>query len=203
MSEINTNKIWLTSDTHFNHQRTLELSKRPFANLDEMNKTIIAKWNRLVGKDDTVIHLGDFGEPQFLKNLNGRIILLPGNYEREALKTDPNYYDILKENSNKDMPIAIIDSDHINLVPCAFFNSDEYRNFFTMVHLTHEPPINSQPMKDTHICNLFGHIHKLQMVKQYGLNVGTDAHNFEPIDIERVEFYLGGIMKHYDENVFF
>jgi len=197
------NKLWMTADTHFNHQRTLELSQRPFANLDEMNKVIAAKWNRLVSDGDMVIHFGDFGEPRFLKGLKGRILLLPGNYERDAYSKDPNYYDQFIDYQNPEAPITILkDCMFKDLLASTFFHSQEYKDFFTSVHITHEPPINSPAMKDSHICNLFGHIHKLQMVKRYGLNVGTDAHNFEPIDIERVEFYIGGIMKYYDDNVF-
>ena len=40
--------IWFTSDTHFGQQRTLNLSKRPFKGVREMNLSIIEKWNSLV-----------------------------------------------------------------------------------------------------------------------------------------------------------
>lgn len=55
-------KFFFTSDTHFGEQRTLELSRRPFQNTAEMDKTIIDNWNKKVGKDDVVYHLGDFGD---------------------------------------------------------------------------------------------------------------------------------------------
>ena len=34
-------KIWFTSDTHFSSERTLELSKRPFKSVEEMDKILI------------------------------------------------------------------------------------------------------------------------------------------------------------------
>lgn len=43
---------------------------------------------------------------------------------------------------------------------------------------------------------------KLQMVRRYGLNVGTDCHNFKPISINDVMFYRNAILNYYDENVF-
>lgn len=43
------NKVWFTSDTHFNSERTLELSKRPFKTVEEMNNVLIKNWNSVVG----------------------------------------------------------------------------------------------------------------------------------------------------------
>ena len=64
-------------------------------------------------------------------------------------------------------------------------------------YCSHKPLNNSK-----NLFNLFGHIHKLQMVKRNGLNVGTDCHNFYPIDLETVLFYKDAIKNVYDENVF-
>lgn len=80
-------KIWFTSDTHFSSGRTLELSKRPFKTVEEMDNTIIENWNSIVGKDDVVFHLGDFGDYNKVKELNGKIILITGNYERNDMLT--------------------------------------------------------------------------------------------------------------------
>ena len=56
------NKIWVTSDTHFYHRRILEYeaSSRPFKDIDEMNEELIRRWNKKVGTNDIVFHLGDF-----------------------------------------------------------------------------------------------------------------------------------------------
>lgn len=40
-------------------------------------------------------------------------------------------------------------------------------------------------------------------MKSFGLNVGTDCHNFTPIDIDTVKFYFNAIKNYYDSNVFF
>lgn len=73
--------VYFTSDTHFNLQRTLELSRRPFDSVEHMNNILIQNWNRVVKPEDTVYHLGDFGDITYREYLNGRIILLIGNYE--------------------------------------------------------------------------------------------------------------------------
>ena len=45
-------KIWFTSDTHFSSERTLELSKRPFRSVEEMDKILIENWNSVVGENE-------------------------------------------------------------------------------------------------------------------------------------------------------
>ena len=39
-------KWFATSDTHFGAERTLELSRRPFRNVGEMDLTLISNWNK-------------------------------------------------------------------------------------------------------------------------------------------------------------
>lgn len=51
--------IYVTSDTHFCHNKPFIYEDRGFKNIEEMNDTIIENWNKLVKPDDTVIHLGD------------------------------------------------------------------------------------------------------------------------------------------------
>jgi calcineurin-like phosphoesterase family protein len=44
---------------------------------------MIERWNKVVSPYDTVYHLGDFGNLDMLKYLNGKIIFLKGNYEKD------------------------------------------------------------------------------------------------------------------------
>lgn len=91
--------IYFTSDTHFNQQRTLELSRRPFDSVEHMNNILIQNWNNIVKPEDTVYHLGDFGDITYREYLNGRIILLIGNYElKDYTYSELNkYFDIIEE----------------------------------------------------------------------------------------------------------
>lgn len=159
--------VWFTSDTHFNQQRTLELSKRPFSGLKEMNLTIIENWNNLVLPTDDVYHLGDFGDFDYLKYLNGRIHLVKGNYDRNI--TTNGFYEVL------DGPITKT-IEGLNLTLC------------------HKP---SSMSKDNF--TLFGHIHGTKRNIRGGLNVGIDCHNYRPIPLETVKFYMNAP---YDNEVF-
>lgn len=170
-------KAWFTADTHFGQQRTLELSRRPFRTVDEMTWAIVTRWNANVSDNDIVYHLGDFGSPVYARHLRAKVIyLLPGNYD------------------NQDILDALQDDPRIQILPDNYFLSD------IDCRLTHVPEMANDASGNDFF--LFGHIHQLQMIKRNGLNVGTDCHDFKPIDAETIAFYRKAIEKHYDVNVF-
>lgn len=168
--------IFFTSDTHFGHSRTLEFSRRPFADVESMDAVLIANWNSVVKTGDTVYHLGDFGSYDslsYLSRLNGTVIFLPGNYDV------PEMVEVIAKRCQVITPNTVVDVD-----------GHRFR-------LVHEP--DEAKGEDFF---LFGHIHQLQMVKRNGLNVGVDCHFFCPIDLQVILFYQNAIQKFYDDNVF-
>ena len=88
-------KIFITSDTHFNHSNIIKYCNRPFTDIKKMNEEIIKRWNSVVSNDDIVYHLGDFGFGSFeeLKDifdkLNGKKYLIMGNHD---YKLGKNFY---------------------------------------------------------------------------------------------------------------
>lgn len=91
---------FLISDTHFGHSNIIqfEAAARPFATIEEMNEALIANWNKVVGHNDTVWHLGDvlFGQKNFylLDRLNGRKNLVLGNHDVYGL---PKYLEKFRD----------------------------------------------------------------------------------------------------------
>lgn len=77
-------KIWVISDTHFNHKKILEYEDRP----ENFNEVIVERWNKVVNDDDLVIHLGDVilgrdGDlPGIMAQLKGRKVLCRGNHDK-------------------------------------------------------------------------------------------------------------------------
>jgi len=49
-----------TADLHLGHANIIRHCSRPFANVDEMDRTLIDNWNEVVQPSDTVWMLGDF-----------------------------------------------------------------------------------------------------------------------------------------------
>lgn len=71
--------------THFGHANIIKLANRPFQTLEEMDETMIDRWNMQVNKNDTVYHLGDFSykanAQKYESKLNGRMIKIRGNHD--------------------------------------------------------------------------------------------------------------------------
>lgn len=183
--------IWFTSDTHFGSKRTLEFSKRPFETVTEMDDIIIANWNECVAPNDTVYHLGDFGDYDRINDLNGHIVLILGNYEVNDIDNGIITLERLRQ-------MGFI----LNATPTEHFiypNKPVNNTFVSenSIWMTHKP---EDCRKDKF--NLFGHIHGLQKVKRYGLNVGVDCHYFKPINLEEVLWWKNAIENYYDNNVF-
>lgn len=184
--------IFFTSDTHFNQERTFEYSRRGmyFDSVEHATEEMVKRWNDVVGDNDTVFHLGDFGDFEVAKRLNGHIILLYGNYERDGVN-------------------VLTDKQRANFW--------EVRNNLWLLHvesnllLVHEPSNYKHAIKEatekirkdvSEAFYLFGHIHEKQKVKRNGLNVGVDVHNYTPVNMETIEFYRNAVTNIYDEECF-
>ena len=44
--------VFFTADTHFGDHRTINIQRRPFASVAEMDALLIARWNAAVGAED-------------------------------------------------------------------------------------------------------------------------------------------------------
>lgn len=88
--------VFFTADTHFGHGGAMGLFRRPFSGTREMDETLIANWNAVVGPEDTVWHLGDFADrpsmeraTRLLESLNGTKHLIPGNNDPDLVRAHP------------------------------------------------------------------------------------------------------------------
>lgn len=85
-------RTWFTSDTHYGHANILHYCNRPFATVEEMDASLVANWNAVVGPDDDVWHLGDFcmggaeAAAGYLRRLHGRVHLVWGNHDRSEVR---------------------------------------------------------------------------------------------------------------------
>jgi len=171
-------RLYFTSDTHFSSSRHIEMSHRPFKSIEEMDLEFISNWNKRLTADDVMFHLGDFGDIAVLDKLNfGNMFLLKGNYERKE-----------KDFDVEDNRVFVMDKLSANIDG-------------ETIYCVHEPLCSKNNLEDDDFF-LFGHIHEKSKVKRNGFNVGIDANNFCPVDVDTVRFYKNAILKHYDDNVF-
>lgn len=88
-------QVFFTSDTHYDHAKVIEYSKRPFSGVEEMNEAMVENWNAVVRPGDVVYHLGDFslGLPEraswYASRLCGQKYLVFGNHDKTVRKYQP------------------------------------------------------------------------------------------------------------------
>jgi calcineurin-like phosphoesterase family protein len=87
--------IYFTADTHFGHTAILKHCKprkRVFGNLADMDEAIIDNINRVVGRNDTLYHIGDFcwqasRAGHYRQRINCRKIhVVRGNHDSSSLR---------------------------------------------------------------------------------------------------------------------
>ena len=79
--------VWIISDTHFDDQECHLIN--PYWPTPEDYMTLLRDW---VHKNDTLVHLGDVGNPWYMTLLKCYKVLISGNHDRGASAYEP-YFD--------------------------------------------------------------------------------------------------------------
>lgn len=159
--------LFFTADTHFGDHRTINIHRRPFASVEEMDAALVAGWNAVVGMDDEVWHLGDVARraadvTPLLARLNGRKHLVRGNNDDAATGAAAGWASV--------QDYAELTADGTVLVICHY-------------------PFRSWNGQHRGSVNLHGHSHgKLKRLPRQH-DVGVDARAFRPVTIAAL---LGG-----------
>lgn len=168
--------IWFTSDTHFLHEKVVELSNRPYQNYADMEESLINNWNSVVKRGDVVYHLGDFAISwgkassgikidRLIRSLNGSKFLIVGNHDRDEVTKNSHWTKVTHYHEIKvDM-------------------GSEHKKRIVMCHY----PMKSWNQMHRGSWMLHGHCHgNLQHERGLILDVGVDCHSFTPISIDDV-----------------
>lgn len=157
---------------------------RPFDSVEEMNEALTANWNKLVGPDDLVYHLGDFATSEadverFAPELNGEVVLLIGNWETQMDRVllRRHFSDIIETPFTLDVPTE----DGVETIWLCHYPKQRNRQYYTAT----------------------GHIHDNGKLFIDMVNVGVDVWHLRPIPIEWVvEQHAKQDAGAYDANVF-
>ena len=99
--------IFFISDTHFGHANMLNFTNysgermRPFNSIEELDELMIENWNKMVGPNDRIYHLGDVvykcgNRDQIMSRLNGKKVLVKGNHDRDQLGWYKKYFEDIR-----------------------------------------------------------------------------------------------------------
>lgn len=165
--------IYVTSDTHFCHERDFVVNARGYKDVDEMNERQVEKWNSVVGADDEVWFLGDgmlndnAKGAMLFGRLNGNIHVIRGNHDTPARVEIYNQ-----------LGFEVVDGKRLTY---------KKKNFL----LSHEPIITAngryKGWGDT--VSIHGHTHQTSnFTEGFPLmyHAGVDSHNGYPVSLDDI-----------------
>lgn len=183
LKDLNPDKVFFTSDTHFGHKAIMDYCKRPFSSVDEMNKMLVSNWNEVVSEGCTVFHLGDFafgGLPfweDIRSRLKGRIILIKGNHDGRQNLQNINRLQELFDIIELEMVINLDGHPIIlNHYPLLCYSGSFNHSVWALHGHVHEGP-NSFGLDTPRLAYRFP--------TQY--DVGVDNNNYYPISYNQVK----------------
>ena len=175
-------EIWLSSDTHFGHDKEFLYKPRGFSSIKEMNETIISNWNSIVKPEDITYLLGDImlGDNEIgiecVKQLNGRIFLIWGNHCTDIRKN------------------LLFSDERTRYKLCGGFYAYMFKYKKLNFYVSHYPTLTANFDADKHfstnIIACAGHTHSknkfLDENNPFLYNVCMDAHNCYPVHIDEI-----------------
>lgn len=185
---------FVTSDTHFSHERISDLAGRPFGSVREMDAEMIRRWNEAVAPDDVVLHLGDLALGPIAESLpltarlHGRKLLVPGNHDRVSPATQSqraiDRFQPLYEAAGWTILPEIIAGARrrVSILASHYPYSGDTQGADR--HTSHRPVDHGRPL-------LHGHTHhRANGPVGHQFHVGVDAFDFAPVPISRIDAWL-------------
>lgn len=175
-------EIWLSSDTHFGHDKEFLYKPRGFSSIKEMNETIISNWNSIVKPEDITYLLGDImlGDNEIgiecVKQLNGRIFLIWGNHCTDIRKN------------------LLFNDERTRYKLCGGLYAHMFKYKKLNFYVSHYPTLTANFDEDKHfstnVIACAGHTHSknkfLDENNPFLYNVCMDAHNCYPVHIDEI-----------------
>lgn len=153
--------VYIISDSH------LDDSDRKFMGYNISEKEQIEILRKKCHKNDTLIHLGDVGNPEYFKEIKAYKVLIMGNHDETATKFEPYFNEIYTG------PLWIAEK----------------------LVLSHEPLcLESGITRKPIAFNIHGHDHSGEYYNDnYHLNLAQNVFGYEPLNLK--EFIKEGHLK--------
>ena len=184
---ITPDNTFFTADTHFYSSGIIK--HRPgFTSIEEMNETLIRRWNETVPEDGVVFHLGDLATelPQatlieLINRLHGTFLLIKGNHD----------------------DVGIYRCKEIQASTRLHFLGYQWELWLERkkILLNHYPYL-CYAGEHEGVWQLFGHVHsgsdktgydipRLQHLLPFQYDVGVDANSYRPISFRELKKVIG------------
>ena len=166
-------KFW-TADWHLHHNGIIKYCNRPFKNVQDMHKGLIANHNELVTTKDEVWHLGDLTMlgpssaakvAKLIAQFHGQLNLVVGNHDKWRIQTYENH-------------------GFWTIHSAMWFDYEGIR--FYMMHDPVKYTVIENEPKSVMLC---GHIHRLfkhLLPHKRVINVGVDVWDYKPVSFEEI-----------------
>ena len=187
------------ADCHFGHANVIRFDHRPFADVKEMEDTMIMLWNATVRQDDTIYILGDFvwGKAdewlRIVRKLKGQKVLIQGNHDLSQYPPElRRHFADIKEYKE------IVDNGHNNAgrkvilshYPIPFFkhsNNGKYYMLHGHVHNTGENVILQKWVAELRAsCNQEGSSHVINRGQIYNVGACLPYMNYCPRTLDEI-----------------
>lgn len=169
--------IYFTSDLHLNHRAAVTMCQRPFADVAEMNRSLIGNINARVHPGDTLYILGDVAHKgtveeanRLIAQIHGKKVLVRGNHDRVY---DPGLFE-----SVHDFLEVHLNGHSLSLMhyPMVEWPKSRHGSLHLHGHQHNMPEYNEQQ--------------RAQGILRY--DVGVDANHYFPVS-------LNEILRHFEE----
>lgn len=160
MEEEFEKKVYFYSDPHFGHAKIIEYSNRPFSSVEEMNETLVSRYNSIVNEQDLVYFMGDialYDAGTYISLLKGEKILIMGNHDKRKSVTF--------------------------WLKCGFKEVHKKELVWRDRYILSHHPLDKVPEG---MVNIHGHIHEKPSAGSAYRNVCVEKTNYAPIDSELI-----------------
>lgn len=181
--------IWIISDPHFSDPEMVYLRKNYIGDEEQIKRI-----NSKVGKNDTIIILGDIGDIEWVKKIKGYKVLIMGNHDSGATNYIRNKEFILsthnlefaKELKNEDK-INVIENAHNDVYPewnCYKDNKLFDEVYEGPVFISEKILLSHEPIQLQFAFNIHGHDHSnwSKDLDFQHLNVCAEHIDYTPIN---------------------
>jgi len=163
-------ETWFISDTHFGHANILTFKDdagklvREFSSVEEMDETMVQRWNEVVRDQDRIYHMGDVAMNHrclpIMSRLKGKKVLIKGNHDIFKLKDYTPYFEDIR--AYKIFPKHGLVVSHI--------------------------PVHTCQLEGRFKINAHGHMHQNILPDARYINLCVEHTDYRPVTLNEVMF---------------